>query len=86
VELHFAGMVRGSDLAIPLQACYGVDEGRMRPRLRGSVGLGGGDNVGGGLFYNAEGVEFQLANDGGLPRPGRAGDDVPSQLISCSVR
>lgn len=58
-----------------------IDERGMRPRLKDPSGLGGGDDVSGGLFDYAEAVEPQLAEDRSLPCSWRAGDDEPSYVV-----
>ena len=83
MELGFVWVMRRSRLTILLQIDDFVNERRrIGPRLIRSLGLGGGDDIGGCFFDDAEAVKLQLTEDRGLPCTGRARDDEPSYTTS----
>ena len=80
MELYFIRPARGSQLALALQAGYGVDERRIFPRPEDTLGVCQGDDVSSGFFDYTEAVELQLADDGCFPRAGCSGEDESSHV------
>ena len=58
VKLNLVGLIRRSNLTVPLQISDYINERGMRPGLNRSLGLRGGDDVSSCLFDYAEPVEF----------------------------
>jgi hypothetical protein len=58
VKLKLIGLIRRSNLTVPLQISDYINERGIRPGLNRSSGLRGGDHVGSRLFDYAEPIEF----------------------------
>lgn len=58
VKLNLIWLIRRSNLTVPLQMSDYINERGIRPGLNRPLGLRGGDDVSGGLFDDAESVEF----------------------------
>ncbi len=58
MKLDLIGLIRRSNLTVPLQIGDFINERGMRPGFNLSLGLRGGDDVSGCLFDYAEPIEF----------------------------